>query len=281
MITYEDPKMIKSDGEDAGQPVDVFGNKVPTPVDENVFYQKVVLVVGPFAVMLILSVLVSVGLMGSYGITPRTFTVSSFLGLFTNCFFHANFGHFMANAIPFLLLAAILVGLSRRRYIWSSLYIALGSSLVVFIVGRNANHVGASSLILGFFAHLVLAAWLEGISNPYAMVMAVGVLFFYGMSMLATLFSTDATTSFEGHFAGFITGLMSAIHYDNKYPKNGDEKPAAEEWSTDKLASFGMEADTLFFAKNEIPLYKENQVYDEDLRSDEEPELGMTKLENL
>lgn len=178
-----------------------------------ILHQKVLLVAVPLAVMLLCHILVTVRLMDQWGVTPRTFTLGSFIGLFTASFFHTGTSHIMANLIPFAVLGALIVTLSRRRYIFSSAYIAFLSACMVYLLARDAEHMGASTLIFGYFAHLLAAAWLEGVSNPHFVLVAAIVSIWFGVSMILTLLSFNTNTSWESHVAGFITGMGSAYHY--------------------------------------------------------------------
>lgn len=121
----------------------------------------------------------------------------------------------------------MVVSLSRHRFIFASAYVAWFSACIVFITARGAEHMGASTLIFGYFAHLLMAAWLEGISNPHFVVIAGVVTCWFGLSMILTLFSFSTNTSWESHIAGFITGMGSAYHYLTLY---GETVKDTAEW---------------------------------------------------
>ena len=83
----------------------------------------------------------------------------------------------------------------------------LGAGLAVWMLGRDAVHIGSSGLVFGYFGFLLAVAISE--RNVFDLGVASVVLFYYG-GMFAGILPADALVSWEAHLAGFITGGLAA-----------------------------------------------------------------------
>src|SRR5688572_8195991 len=81
-----------------------------------------------------------------YGVTPRTFR--GLVGIPMAPFLHANLEHLVSNTIPLVVLLLLLAG-SRGRSWAVVTSIVLLSGALLWLFGRPAIHIGASSLIYG------------------------------------------------------------------------------------------------------------------------------------
>lgn len=141
-----------------------------------------------------------------YGIFPRT--ASGLWGIPLHVFIHANFGHLAANSVPLLILG----GLSSFRgrgavFALSAFVVIIGGSLV-WLMGREAIHIGASGLVFGYFGYLVGRGFYQ--PGVLSVLVAVVVIFFYGWSILFGVLPSSPFVSWEGHLFGLIAGVLYA-----------------------------------------------------------------------
>lgn len=142
-----------------------------------------------------------------YGVHPRAWT--GLLGIVTMPFLHATFGHLIGNTLPLIVLLFLLVG-SRAQSWMIVLEIAFLSGLLVWLLGRDANYVGASSLIYGLIAFLLLGGVLE--RRPIPMVVAAITFLFYGGSLLWGLVPRPGPEAWDAHLWGALAGSLVASH---------------------------------------------------------------------
>lgn len=154
------------------------------------------------------------------GVMPRTIT--GLKGIVLSPFIHGSLEHLYNNTIPLgILLSALWY--FYRNVAWSVLlYGILISGFLTWCIGRTSYHIGASGLIY------VLASFIffKGIFSTYYRLIALSliVVFVYG-SLLWYIFPVKEGVSWEGHLAGFLTGLLLATIIKAKLPK-----PKKFEW---------------------------------------------------
>lgn len=142
-----------------------------------------------------------------YGITPRT--LRGLVGIPAAPFLHADWAHIVSNTIPLTVLLVLLAGSRAQSWTVVTLIVLLGGTLL-WLFGRPANHIGASSLIYGLIAYLLVSGIREGRLVPFAIAILVG--FLYGGTLLAGVVpSLSSHISWEGHLFGAIAG--GAIAY--------------------------------------------------------------------
>lgn len=137
-----------------------------------------------------------------YGVIPRTF--GGLVGIVAMPFLHANLHHLVSNTIPLAVLLILLAG--SRAESWEVVVMigALGGVLL-WIFGRPAVHIGASGLISGLVAFLMLSGFLERRVIPLLIAFVVG--FLYGGSLVAgVLPHIGSSISWDGHLCGAIAG---------------------------------------------------------------------------
>jgi len=79
-----------------------------------------------------------------YGLYPRT--TDGALGILTMPLIHADFNHLFANTVPLFVLGASLFYFYRSIALRVFILIYLFSNIWVWGMGREAYHIGASSL---------------------------------------------------------------------------------------------------------------------------------------
>jgi membrane associated rhomboid family serine protease len=142
----------------------------------------------------------------SYGIVPRT--ARGLVGIVAAPFLHANLAHITSNTVPLTVLLVLLAG--SRATSWAIvLSIVLLSGALLWLFGRPANHIGASSLIYGLVAYLFVSGIREQRFVPLAIAILVG--FLYGGSIAAGMVPRlGSQVSWEGHLFGAIAGASIA-----------------------------------------------------------------------
>lgn len=159
----------------------------------------------------------------TFGVMPRT--VSGLKGILFSPFIHGSLEHLYNNTIPLgLLLAALWY--FYRDVAWKIVFFGiLMSGGLLWLIGRTSYHIGASGLIY------VLASFIffKGVFSSYFRLIALSliIVFIYG-SLLWYIFPVKEGISWEGHLAGFITGLFLASIVKSAVPK-----PMKYEWERD------------------------------------------------
>ena len=141
----------------------------------------------------------------AFGILPRVWI--GLIGVVLSPLLHADFAHLMANAGPMALLLAILFSDSRYHPKSSLALIWLVSGLGTWLIGRNAIHIGASSIIFGLVSFLIVASlWMK---SWRALFFSLIVFFLFG-GLFYGIFNVHAGVSWEGHLSGALAGVWVA-----------------------------------------------------------------------
>jgi len=138
----------------------------------------------------------------SFGITPRT--LRGLVGIPAAPFLHANLAHLISNTIPLTVLLLLLAG--SRPQSWAIvIYIVLLGGALLWLFGRPATHIGASGLIYGLIAYLIVSGICEGRMIP--LIISIVVAFLYGGTLASGILpGTAPRISWEGHLFGAIAG---------------------------------------------------------------------------
>lgn len=164
------------------------------------------------------------GNLTDWGLVPRTWW--GLPGIPAAPFLHANLAHLVSNTVPLLVLLTLLAG-SRTRT-WETVFeiILLGGGLL-WLFGRAGSegarmvHVGASGLVYGLIAFLIVAGFREKRLASLAVALVVG--FLYGTTLLSgVLPSVGSQVSWDGHLWGAIAG--GGLAFATLGPTRG-EKP--------------------------------------------------------
>ena len=150
------------------------------------------------------------------GVFPRR--IENLWGVFTLVFVHADWSHLANNVISFVLLGCLLYyfykELASKVLILSYLF----SGLILWFIGRDSWHIGASGLIYSIAFFL----FFSGIIRKYVPLIAISlvVAFIYG-SMVWHIFpwQQQDPISWEGHLAGGIIGLVLSVLFRNEGPQ--------------------------------------------------------------
>jgi membrane associated rhomboid family serine protease len=140
-----------------------------------------------------------------WGLLPRTLT--GLVGIPLSPFLHGSFAHLILNTVPFVVLGGFVALQGTRLFLAVSFWIILLSGAALWLLGRSAYHVGASSVIFGYFGYLVARGWYE--RSVTALLVALLTLGLYGGIVWGVL-PTRSYVSWEGHLFGLLAGVLVA-----------------------------------------------------------------------
>ena len=158
----------------------------------------------------------------SFGVYPRT--IIGLRGIILSPFIHGDITHLWHNTLPLLILSAALFFFHNKNA-WKVLFIGvLLTGLLTWILGRPANHIGASGVIYMLFGFL----FFKGVFAKHFRLIALSfvVVFLYG-SMVMYVLPIDPKISWEGHLSGILTGTLLAF-----FIKRGVAQPKKYSWES-------------------------------------------------
>ncbi len=142
----------------------------------------------------------------NFGIYPLEF--SGLRGIFFGPVIHGSLEHLFNNSVPLFALSVALFYFYRNVR-WQVLLLGLLlTGLFTWIIGRPANHIGASGVVYMLTAFLFFRGILS--KNYQLTALSLVVVFLYG-GLLWYLFPVDPKISWEGHLSGFFVGFLFAF----------------------------------------------------------------------
>ncbi len=203
-----------------------------------------------FVILMLLSFLLEKGMNWNFhsaGIFPRKF--ENLWGVFSLVFVHADWSHLANNAFSFLILASSLYFFYKQIASKVLLISYIFSGLILWVIGRESWHIGASGLIysLAFFL------FFSGLIRKHIPLISISfiVTILYG-NMIWHIFPWQIKDpiSWEGHLAGAIVGLVLSIMYKS----SGPQKPI-KHWGEEDEEN---EEDAFWNEKEDIDSEKSN-----------------------
>lgn len=139
----------------------------------------------------------------------RPLTVDGLWGILFAPVLHDDWAHLISNSVPAFVLTFVIIA-SSGTMVWieATAMIWVGAGVGTWLLGGlNSNHVGASSLIFGWVAFLVL----RGVFARKLSEILIGVVIaaVYGYIIWGVL-PTNPAVSWQGHLCGAIAGVMAA-----------------------------------------------------------------------
>jgi membrane associated rhomboid family serine protease len=140
------------------------------------------------------------------GVVPRTW--DGLWNIPITPFIHEDFDHLLSNTVPLLILGVLILARGVIEFVFVVFVTTFVSGFGTWLFGEgNAQHIGASGVVFGFFGYLVFrTAFDRKISTG---LIALGVAIAYSTSMVYSLIPEDHI-SWSGHFFGFIGGFVAA-----------------------------------------------------------------------
>lgn len=144
------------------------------------------------------------GALGAYGIRPRA--VSGLPGILIAPFVHSSSTHLALNTIPLIVLGSLVILRGVKPFLEATAVIIILGGAGVWVIGRNAAHIGASGLIFGYLGYLLARGWYG--RDFLSVVIAVLAVFLYG-GMIWGILPGEVSVSWEGHLCGLVAGFLA------------------------------------------------------------------------
>jgi membrane associated rhomboid family serine protease len=140
------------------------------------------------------------------GIVPREW--AGLQGIPAAPFIHSGFDHLISNSVPLLILGSLILLGGVAEFGFVILVSALVSGLGTWLFGTgNAQHIGASGVVFGFFGYLLFRTAFDGRWSSALITLCVAAA--YGTAMAWSLVPEEGI-SWSGHFFGFAGGFLAA-----------------------------------------------------------------------
>ncbi len=152
---------------------------------------------------------------GSFtGFGLRSWDPAGLPGLIAGPLLHGGWSHLIANTLPLLVLGCLVAVEGARRFWLVTALVALVGGVGTWLFNPPGTlTVGASVLVFGYFAYVVLRVLSPGrVSHriAYALI-ALIVIVLYGGSMLTGIFDAGAGVSWQAHLFGALGGALAAL----------------------------------------------------------------------
>jgi len=141
-----------------------------------------------------------------FGVRPRT--IEGLAGILFAPLSHSGFEHLIANTIPLAVLGTAMLHLYPRASPVVLPWVYLAPGIAVWLVGRDAIHVGASGLIYGLTAYVFFAGLLR--RDRRAIAASLVVAFLYGSTIWGVM-PLKRYDSWETHLAAALVGAVLAF----------------------------------------------------------------------
>lgn len=137
----------------------------------------------------------------TYGIEPRA--ISGLIGVFLSPMLHGGLAHIVSNTIPVLVLGTTLYYFYPRiaSKAFFACYIVTG--LVVWLVGRNSYHIGASGLIYAIASFLLFLGIFRRDFKSLFISLIIAVAYW---RLIFGILPVIPGVSYESHIAGAVVG---------------------------------------------------------------------------
>lgn len=144
----------------------------------------------------------------------RAWDVTHLPGVVLAPLLHSTWGHLIANTVPFAVLGCLVAAEGARRF-WAVTAIAtvIGGIGPWLLAWPGTLTVGASGLVFGYFAYLIVRVFTAGTMSHrilYGIIAAI-VFVVYGGSMLVGVLPVHPGISWQGHLFGAIGGGLAAL----------------------------------------------------------------------
>lgn len=129
--------------------------------------------------------------------------------IFTSPLLHANLEHIISNSLPGALFA-YLIGYSGKRVFWEvTTFVLLIGGLGTWVFGGiGTNHIGASGLVYGWLAYLLVRGFFNRSIGQILTGLILG--FFYSGLIWGVLPGTEGV-SWQAHLFGAIGGIAAGM----------------------------------------------------------------------
>ncbi len=142
----------------------------------------------------------------AYGIEPRS--TEGLPEIVSAPFLHFGFDHLISNTIPFAVMGVVIALSGAARVAAVTAIVALVSGLGVWLIAPAGTiTLGASGLVFGYAAYLLMRGFFNRSALELAIGVGVGVI--WGGALLGGLLPQEGI-SWQGHFFGAVGGVVAA-----------------------------------------------------------------------
>ena len=140
-------------------------------------------------------------------------------GIITTPFIHGDFSHLLANSVPLIILGSALFYFYKDMALRILLVIWIFSGFWVWIGARPAYHIGASGIVYGLAAFILVSGIIR--RHTGLMALALVVVFLYGSLIWGIFpeFFPEKNISWEAHLFGMLAGILLAFYYRKEGPQ--------------------------------------------------------------
>src|ERR1700761_1462445 len=141
-----------------------------------------------------------------FGILPEH--VSRLPEIFTAPFLHFSWAHIEGNSVPLFVLGVLAAYRSIARFLLVSLIVVVTSGLAVWLFQpSNELTVGASGIIFGYFAYVLIRGFLDRNPVDIGIGIVAGVLYW---TILQVALPGTPGVSWIDHLGGLAGGILAA-----------------------------------------------------------------------
>jgi membrane associated rhomboid family serine protease len=140
------------------------------------------------------------------GILPRM--LDGLSGVVWAPLLHDDWAHLAANTLPFFVLGFLALANGLRQFVVVTATIWVLGGLAVWLVGPSGtNHIGASGLIFGWLAFVLVRGFY---ARSAAQITLAVMLFLFWGGMLWGVLPGQPGVSWQGHLFGALAGVVAA-----------------------------------------------------------------------
>ena len=143
--------------------------------------------------------------LNGFGLYPRE--VVALPGVLFWVLLHGNPEHLLVNTTPLLVLGFFVALRGPGLFLRITITVWILAGVAVWLLGRPAYHIGASSLVFGYFGFLLAVAIYE--RSLVDLAVASFAIFYYG-GLIFGLLPVDQFVSWESHLFGLLAGILAA-----------------------------------------------------------------------
>jgi membrane associated rhomboid family serine protease len=157
------------------------------------------------------------------GILARNF--GHLWGIFTAPFLHVSFAHLISNTIPFVFMGVIIALHGAKRLALVTLIVIVVGGLGTWLIApSNSFTVGASGVVFGYAAYLLVRGLFDRSALEVLVGIVVGVV--WGGALISSLVPHYGI-SWQGHACGAIGGVVAAYALRRDRPSAARAAPGA------------------------------------------------------
>lgn len=140
----------------------------------------------------------------------HTRSVKGLPGIIFSPFLHGDFNHLFFNTVPLFVLADLVMLDGRPIFYNVSLAIIVLSGSLIWLFGQRGIHIGASSVIMGYFGYLLAKAYFQ--VTGVTIILAGICIYYFGGLLLSVFPGAKKNVSWDGHIFGLLSGIFSAYY---------------------------------------------------------------------